>query len=163
MATNREFVMSPGTIDHATLSTLVEAGTVRNAHVVGRPDGWSVRVRYGQHERTLIAQRGRHIRLFRRLDTLVSYLRDVGIAQFDVDAKDFTPDSARSATRPDRAEALRKTHEAAAYDAWFREEIQKAIEEADDPNTVWVSHGEVKAEMARERAELLARMKQEAR
>jgi hypothetical protein len=146
--------MSPETIDHATLSTLVEAGIVRNAHVIGRPEGWSVHVRYGEHERTLIAQRGRHTRLFRRLDTLVSYLRDVGIAEFDVDAKDFTPESARSAARPDRAEALRKTHEAAAYDAWFREEIQKAIEEADDPNTVWVSHEEVKADWQRQRAEL---------
>jgi len=146
--------MPVGTIDHATLSTLVEAGTVRNAHVVARPEGWSVQVRYGQNERTLIAQRGRHTRLFRRLDTLVSYLKDVGIAEFDVDATDYAPDASRAAARPDRSEALRKTHEAAAYDAWFREEVQLALDEADDPNTVWVSHEEVKADWERQRAEL---------
>ena len=151
--------MTTGTIDHATLSMLVEAGTVRNAHVVGKPEGWSVEVRYGQNERTLIAQRGRQTRLFRRLDTLVSYLKDVGIAEFDVDATAYEPDAARAATRPDRAEALRKTHEAAAYDAWFREEVQMALDEADDPNTVWVSHEEVKEDMRRQRIELLARLK----
>jgi hypothetical protein len=146
--------MTTGTIDHATLSMLVEAGTVRNAHVVGKPEGWSVEVRYGQNERTLIAQRGRQTRLFRRLDTLVSYLKDVGIAEFDVDATAYEPDAARAATRPDRAEALRKTHEAAAYDAWFREEVQLALDEADDPNTVWVTQEEADVEWAKQRAEL---------
>ena len=146
--------MTTGTIDHATLSTLVEAGTVRNAHVVGSAEGWSILVRYGQNQRTLIAQRGRHARVFRRLDTLVSYLKDVGIAEFDVDATSYEPDSAKAPARPDRAEALRKAHEAAAYDAWFREEVQKAIDEADDPNTVWVSHEEVTADWERQRAEL---------
>jgi hypothetical protein len=153
--------MTTGTIDHATLSTLVEAGTVRNAHVVGHPEGWSVEVRFGQNQRTLIAQRGRHTRLFRRLDTLVSYLKEVGIAEFDVDASAYQPDAGK-ATRPDRAEAMRKAHEAAAYDAWFREEIQKAIEEADDPNTVWVSHEEVEEDMERQKADLLARMRKAA-
>ncbi|GLS19042.1 hypothetical protein GCM10007874_20590 [Labrys miyagiensis] len=146
--------MTAQTIDHATLSTLVEAGMVRNAHVVGRPEGWSIQVRYGQNQRTLIAQRGRHARVFRRLDTLVSYLKDVGIAEFDVDATAYEPDSAKAPTRPDRSEALRKAHEAAAYDAWFREEIQKAIDEADDPNTVWISQEEADADWEKQRAEL---------
>ncbi|MFT4134833.1 hypothetical protein [Labrys sp. (in: a-proteobacteria)] len=151
--------MTTGTIDHATLSTLVEAGTVRRAHVVGHPEGWSVEIRYGKNQRTLIAQRSRHARLFRRLDTLVSYLKDVGIAEFDVDAAAHEPGSAKAPARPDRAEALRKAHEAAAYDAWFREEIQKALDEADDPNTVWVSHEEAEADMERQRIDLLARIR----
>lgn len=146
--------MTTGTIDHATLSTLVEAGTVRRAHVVGRTEGWSVEIRYGKNQRTLIAQRSRQARLFRRLDTLVSYLKDVGIDEFDVDAAAHEPGSAKAPARPDRAEALRKAHEAAAYDAWFREEIQKALDEADDPNTVWVSQEEADADWARQRAEL---------
>ncbi len=63
------------TIDHGTLSHLVEAGVVRGAHIVGQPGGWAVMVRYGMHERPLAAQRSRNVRLFRKFETLVSYLK----------------------------------------------------------------------------------------
>ncbi|ARM91545.1 hypothetical protein RHEC894_PD00037 (plasmid) [Rhizobium sp. CIAT894] len=148
------------TIDHSTLSSLVEAGAVDAAHVVGKTGGWSVVIRYGKSERTLAAQRSRQVRLFKRMDTLVSYLKDIGISQFDVDAADYVSETA---LRPDRAAALRRTHEAAEYDKWFREQVEEAIREADDPNAVWIPHEVVKEEMARERAELLARLKGESK
>ncbi|MBY5842426.1 hypothetical protein GR239_06335 [Rhizobium leguminosarum] len=148
------------TIDHSTLSRLVEAGAVEAVHVVGRPGGWSVVIRYGKAERPLAAQRSRQVRVFKRMDTLVSYLRDVGISKFDVYAVDYAPGTA---SRPDRAAALRRTHEAAEYDTWFREQVEEAIREADDPNTVWIPHEVVEEEMARQRAELLARLKGEAK
>ncbi|EIX3165363.1 hypothetical protein MKB28_005517, partial [Salmonella enterica] len=66
----------------------------------------------------------------KKLETLVSYLKDVGIAQFDVDASNYSPESQNSNTRPDRSEALKRAHEAVAYDAWFREQVQASI---DDP------------------------------
>ncbi|WSG77438.1 hypothetical protein U8P80_31305 (plasmid) [Rhizobium beringeri] len=152
--------MTAETIDHSTLSRLVEAGAVEAAHVVGKTGGWSVVIRYGEAERPLAAQRSRQVRVFKRIDTLVSYLRDVGISQFDVDAADYVP---ATASRPDRAAALRRTHEAAEYDKWFREQVEEAIWEADDPNTVWIPHEVVEEEMARQRAELLARLKGEAK
>ncbi|HEY5329056.1 MAG TPA: hypothetical protein VIJ79_04160 [Acidobacteriaceae bacterium] len=31
----------------------------------------------------------------------------------------------------------------ADYDAWFRQQVEERIREADDPNTVWVSHEQV--------------------
>ncbi|EJC85188.1 hypothetical protein Rleg4DRAFT_7828 [Rhizobium leguminosarum bv. trifolii WSM2297] len=148
--------MTAETIDHSTLSRLVEAGAVDAAHVVGKTGGWSVVIRYGKAERPLAAQRSRQVRVFKRIDTLVSYLKDVGISQFDVDAADYV---SATTSRPDRAEALRRTHEAAEYDKWFREQVEEAIREADDPNTVWIPHEVVKEEMARERAELVARLK----
>ncbi|EJZ16402.1 hypothetical protein RCCGEPOP_36183, partial [Rhizobium sp. Pop5] len=40
-------------------------------------------------------------------------------------------------------------------------QVEEAIREADDPNAVWIPHEVVKEEMARERAELLARLKGE--
>ncbi|NEJ00228.1 hypothetical protein [Rhizobium ruizarguesonis] len=151
--------MTAETIDHSTLSRLVEAGAVEVVHVVGRPGGWSVVIRYGKAERPLAAQRSRQVRVFKRMDTL-SYLKDVGISKFDVDAVDYAPGTA---SRPDRAAALRRTHEAAEYDTWFREQVEEAIREADDPNTVWIPHEVVEEEMARQRAELLARLKGEAK
>ncbi|TAU43686.1 hypothetical protein ELI44_28930 (plasmid) [Rhizobium ruizarguesonis] len=152
--------MTAETIDHSTLSRLVEAGAVEAAHVVGRPGGWSAVIRYGKAERPLAAQRSRQVRVFKRIDTLVSYLRDVGISKFDVDAVDYAP---ATASRSERAAALRRIHEAAEYDKWFREQVEEAIREADDPNTVWIPHEVVEEEMARQRAELLARLKGEAK
>ena len=122
--------MATETIDHTTLHRLVEAGTVRAAHVVSTPDGWTLTVKFGLNERLLAAQRSRQIRLFKKLETLVSYLKDVGIAQFDVDASNYRPESQNRTPRPDRSAALKRAHEAATYDAWFREQVQVSI---DDP------------------------------
>ncbi|MBS9435035.1 hypothetical protein [Photorhabdus hainanensis] len=53
--------------------------------------------------------------------------------------------------RPDRVEALKRAHEAALYDAWFRKQVQAAI---DDPHPC-VPHEEVKARFAAKKAALL--------
>ena len=81
--------MATETIDHGTLSRLVEAGVVKGAHIVGQSGGWAVVVKYGLTERPLAAQRTRQVRLFRRFETLVSYLKDMGIARYEVDAAGF--------------------------------------------------------------------------
>lgn len=118
------------TIDHGTLSRLVQAGTVKSAHIVGQSGGWAVRVKYGMAEGLLAAQRSRRVRLFRKFETLVAYLKGIGIARFEVDAANYDADSAKASRRPDRSQALKRAHEAAAYDAWFREQVQASI---DDP------------------------------
>ena len=148
--------MTHETIDHGTLSRLVEAGAVRGAHIVGQKGGWAVLVTYGLHKRALAAQRSRQVRVFRKFETLVGYLREVGIARFDVDAVNYDPDALQANKRPDRAEALRRAHEAAAHDEWFRAEVQAAQGEADDPATPWVSHDEAKRDSAAWRRRVLA-------
>jgi len=45
------------------------------------------------------------------------------LTQFDMDATNFDQDAATTAKRPDRAEALKKAHKAAAYDKWFRAQV----------------------------------------
>jgi hypothetical protein len=134
------------TIDHGTLSRLVEANAVQAAHAIGQHGGWALRVKYGTSERCLATQRGRKVRLFRRLETLVSYLKEIGMSRFDVDAAGFDPQTPGTA-RPDRAEALKKTHEAAAYDAWFRQQVQEAL---DDPRP-GIPHEVMKARFAARR------------
>jgi len=49
-------------------------------------------------------------------------------------------------------------HEAAAYDTWFRAQVDEGLAEADDPNTVMVPHAEVKKDMAKQRKALQARI-----
>ncbi len=140
--------MSTNAITHETVSQLVEAGAIRAAHVVGQKGGWGVLFKYGMTEQPLAAQRG-NIRVFKRFETIVSYLREMGIVQFDVDAAQYDPEaplSARSQSNAQRArEQMKAAHQAAAYEKWFRAEIGAALIEADDPATVKVAHADVTA------------------
>ncbi|WP_317202695.1 hypothetical protein [Janthinobacterium sp.] len=117
------------TIDHATLSKLAEAGVVRSAHVVGHAGGWGVLVKYGTTERALAAQRSHQVRIFRKLETLVEYLKGVGIPRFEVDAVNYDRNSLTATKRPDRAAAMKDAHVAAAYTKWLKAEVQEALDD----------------------------------
>jgi hypothetical protein len=98
-------------------------------------------VKYGVAERFLSAQRSGKLRLFRKLETVMAYLKELGINRFGVDAGGY--DAAEAKTRhkrPDRAKALKRAHAAAEHDAWFREQVQQAIHAADQPDAVFVPH-----------------------
>ena len=129
--------MTTETIDHATLTKLAEAGVVRGAHVVGQAGGWGILVKYGRTERALAAQRSHQVRLFRKLETLVDYLKELGIPRFDVDAVNYDPNSVTTRKRPDRTAAMKDAHRAAAYTKWLKAEIQEAI---DDPSPTIPHH-----------------------
>jgi hypothetical protein len=124
------------TIDHVTLERLVEAGAVRGADVIGHPGGWGIVVKYGMTERALAARRGA-VRTFRKFETLVGYLKGVGISQFQVNAANFDAAALKTTrVRPDSAERMRSAFEASAHTEWMQ---RKAAESLNDtrPN---VSH-----------------------
>ncbi|CUI05475.1 Prevent host death protein, Phd antitoxin [Janthinobacterium sp. CG23_2] len=124
-----EKCMTTDTIDHTTLIKLAEAGVVRSAHAVGQAGGWGILVKYGMTERALAAQRSQQVRIFRKLETLVEYLKGVGIARFDVDAVNYDPRSITATRRPDRAAAMKDAHAAAAYTKWLKAEVQEALDD----------------------------------
>jgi hypothetical protein len=121
--------MNTETIDHTTLVKLAEAGVVRSAHVVGQEGGWGILVKYGMTERALAAQRSHQVRIFRKLETLVEYLKGVGIPRFEVDAVNYDPHSVTTTKRPDRAAAMKDAHAAAAYTKWLKAEVQEALDD----------------------------------
>jgi hypothetical protein len=143
--------MAAQTIDHSTLSRLVEAGAICAASVIGQADGWALSVKYGVSERYLAAQRSGKLRLFRKLETVTLYLKNLGISHFDVDASGYDATINSQHKRPDRAEALKRAHEAADHDAWFRKQVQSALESSEQANAVFVSHdvvmGNLKAKL----------------
>lgn len=144
--------MSAAPIDHHTLSGLVQAHAVRAARVVGQPGGWGVIVKHGRTERPLAATRSKETRVFKRFETLVGYLKKIGISRFDVDAADFDATSVKTYGRPDTSATLKRAHAALVYDTWFREQVAQSIRQADDPATKWVSNSTVMAESAKRRA-----------
>jgi hypothetical protein len=143
------------TIDHTTLARLVEAGAIRGADVIGQRGGWGVVIKYGMTERALAVRRG-SVRIFPRFETLVSYLKEIGIAKYQVDASGYAPELRKaSRARPDTSQRMRNAHEAAAYDVWFRDQVQASI---DDPLPS-IEHDEVSQNFARCRDELRQRIK----
>lgn len=55
-------------------------------------------------------------------------------------------------------EFVKKQQEQRDYDAWLDADLDRAIAEADDPNTKWIPHEEVVANMERQRQSLLKRL-----
>ena len=143
------------TIDHVTLSRLVEANAVKGANIIGQPGGWGVVIKYGMTERALAAKRG-SVRIFRKFETLVSYLKGVGMDKYQVDATGFDPATLKTTHRGEVASSrMKAAHEAAAYDKWFREQVREAL---DDPRPS-IRNTEVKKHFAAKRKELQKRIK----
>ena len=144
------------TIDHGTLRRLVDAGANVGAEVVGAAGGWGVVINYGRASQTLAATRGKP-RTFRQFETLASYLKDLGITEYHVNSAEFEPGAAtanpsdkRSATASER---MKHAHKAAAYDTWFRQQVQASI---DDPRPS-VDDAQVREQFAAKRAALAKR------
>ncbi len=120
------------TIDTATARRMAEAGTIRGVSIVGQPGGWSVLLRMDRMEKPLGTQKTDRPRTWRSLDTLTDYLRkDLHIVRIDgLDATHHSDVSDKRRVRPDAAQRMKRAHEAAGYDKWFREQVQASI---DDP------------------------------
>ena len=153
--------MSNHTIDTAMAKRMVEAAAIHGAAIIGQPGGWSVMLKLGMTEKPLGTQRTDKPRLWRSLDRCIEYLKnELQIARFDMlDATSYSAVSIVGKSRGDTAARMRRAHEAAAHDKWFREQVEQGIKEANDPNTQWVSHEEAQASWAKKRAELLKRVK----
>lgn len=108
---------------------MAESGRIKATHIVGQPGGWAVQVDVNQQEHVLIAQRSGNVRLFKKFETLVTYLLELGIDHFQVDASTFDPSQLSTYQRPDRALALKRAHEAAAYEGWFAEQIEASLKD----------------------------------
>lgn len=124
------------TIDHGTLRRLVDSGVHVGAEVVGSGGSWVIVINHGRSSQTLATTRGRP-KTSRRFETLASYLKALGIVQYRVTAAEFEPDLDTQKEVPDQrsvtaSEHQKRAHEAEAYGAWFREQVQASI---DDPRS----------------------------
>ncbi len=136
--------MGTNTIDTAVARQMVDAKAIRSASIIGQPGGWSVMLKLGMTEKPLGAQRTDKPRMWRSLDTCVQYLRnELQIMRIDMlDASNYSDGGVTRTQRKDTAERMKRAHEAAAYDVWFREQVQEAI---DDPAPS-IAHAKVMAD-----------------
>jgi hypothetical protein len=108
---------------------------------------------------TLATTHGNKLRAFRNPAKAIEILHQMGAHKVEVDTSAWSPVQAEleGRKRPDTAERQRRVHEAAAHDAWFRREVQLAVQEADAPHAEWNSPKEVKHQSALKRAAWLAK------
>jgi hypothetical protein len=133
---------TPDLISGKAVKGLVESRELRGALVLGQPGGFAVVVRYGSHERAIAAQRSRQIRLWRNLNTAAAYVRDeLGMQRFEIDMADHDADAVER-RRPDTAERQRQLREAAEHDAWFRQQVQEALDGIEDGTNPPISEEE---------------------
>ncbi|MDP2828467.1 MAG: hypothetical protein Q8O37_07660 [Sulfuricellaceae bacterium] len=136
--------MSTHTIDTAMARRMVEACAIRGASIIGQPGGWSVMLKLGMSEKPLGVQRTDKLRTWRSLDTCMNYLKtELHIVRIDMlDASNHSAGDATQSARADSSERMKRAHEAAAYNQWFRAQVQAAI---DDPRPS-IPHEQVMAE-----------------
>lgn len=106
-------VMTKKALKNAALRLLVESGGVSALKAVGTQDGWMLQVKCGLGEHTL-ASNARPVRVFKKLEALVSYLKKMGINQFNIDISGYSMEAGSALVRPDRSVALKRIHEVAA-------------------------------------------------
>lgn len=144
------------------LRTASEAGGVSSVTLKGQGGAFLVQIATRNGSRAVLAKaRSSEPRRFGNPATAMNVLRDVGITIGQFDASEWNPTEREPVERSSdsRAQALRKAHEAAAYNEWLATEIQEAI---DDPRPN-ISHDDVMAEMDADIAALMADRKPAAR
>jgi hypothetical protein len=89
--------------------------------VVGYKRRWSVLLTYDMTELPVATRRGK-ARVFKRLKTIVSCLRDMAIVRFDVDANrcDVSAELPYRGAMPGSVCAQRAAPQTDSYEAWFR-------------------------------------------
>ena len=127
------------------LRATVSAGGVVGVTLKGQGSGFLLEIatRSGQ-DAFLVKARSTEPRRFGSPNSALIVLRELGISVAQLDATNWNPDQKEvTQNRDSRAQAMRKAHEAAAYNQWLAGEIQASI---DDPRPS-IPHDEVMAEM----------------
>ena len=96
-------------INHNALTHLIEADAVSVVIVKAVGDTWALSVKVGDTLKIVMAKNSGKPRVWRKLDTLAKYLKDLGIDKFHTDVSKYDP-SQKSLRRPDSANILKQTH-----------------------------------------------------
>ena len=114
-----------------------------------------VRTRSGD-DAVLVKTRSRMPRGFVDPRKAIALLHSLGIVSVTLDTARWTQEQPAGAVkrRPDRAEAMRRTHEAVEHDNWFRSEVERGLAEIEGEGAELISHESVEALWRARRASL---------
>lgn len=140
-------------IAQQTLIALLAAKRSQRVRAYAGKSGWSIVIRNGETD-LVLADENDAVQIFPSLQGLQEYLHTIAVPFFltDLSALDVSADD------PDTRERMREAQEVAEDDQTIRQKVQEAL---DDPRPS-IPNSEVKERSAARRAELLARLIQEA-
>ena len=101
--------MDKSKINHNALTHLVEADAVSLVTAKAIGDTWALFVQVGDNLKVVMAKNSGKPRVWRKLDTVAKYLKELGVDKFDTDVSTYDP-SQKSLRRPDSANTLKQTH-----------------------------------------------------
>ncbi|MYM83180.1 hypothetical protein GTP44_14590 [Duganella sp. FT50W] len=139
---------APQPISHIALTGLVAAGKIESCSAVGQRAGWYLKVKQGPALLALASEDD--LKIFPTLSALGDYLRGLGITSFLSDTSELDQD----ALDPETKERLNEAKQAAEYGAWFRQQVQEALNDR-RPTT---SHSVVQEKFAKRRAASLKKL-----
>lgn len=127
------------------LRTASESGGVSDVTLKGQGSTFLIHIATRSGTGAVLAKaRSSEPRRFASIAAALNVLRDVGITIGKFDAREWDPSEREPAKRTEnRGQALRKAHEAAAYNEWLAAEIQEAVEDS-RPS---IPHDEVRSRM----------------
>ncbi len=118
---------------HLTLEKLraaSKAGDVSGVTVSAIGSGFVIRVGTARGEGILTKARGQEPRIFGNPLLAMTLLREAGIHAGGFDLSGYNIDAPATRSRPDRSTAMKKAHQAAAYEKWFQSQVLASL---DDP------------------------------
>jgi len=154
------FMIEPG-IDTIKALEWANTGETLSASIKAVPEGWSVKIFTGTRTAMLCVQRTQTPRVWRSLDRCVAFLKTelglLNIGSIDLSGHDQNPEPSRVRRREDAAERLRHAHQAAAYDSWFRQQVESALADADSGSGDWVTDEDAQLDWQATRTRLTKR------
>jgi hypothetical protein len=140
------------------LRSAVESGGIQAVTIAARGARFYIEIKSRTGHGVLTKSRSRDPRTFTNPGQALTVLRRLGVHSGGFDTTGWTPEQREARLRPDRAEAMKQMHEAAAHDQWFREQVREGLAEAADPAAEWVDHSVVEADIEAQRARIKAEM-----
>ncbi len=88
-------------------------------------------------EAVLVTTKSKSPRSFTDPRRALMLLRELGIREARLDARAWNPEQGDLArySRPDRAVAMKRTHEAVEHDKWFREQVEIGLQSVREGRT----------------------------
>jgi len=128
-------------LDLDAFRTTLNTGGILSVSLVGQGGAFHVTAETRRGNAVLTKARSSVLREFRDVQRATLLLRELGVREFSVDTKNWRPEQADIGrpTRPDRALALKEALDASE----LKRTLEAAIQQADDPKTVWVSHDDL--------------------
>jgi len=119
---------------HLTLSqfrTTLDTGGILSVALVGQGGSFFIQAETRKGDAVLTKARGSDLREFRDVTKALHLLRELGVREARVDARNWRPEQGELGRppRPDSAAMMKAAHEAAQHEQWFRSQVQVALDE----------------------------------